>query len=119
VRVRVGVPEGDVGRIDVGAPAIVRVPALDGTFSGRVSLIGVTADPATRSYMVEISVANPSLRLRAGMVAEATISTNQSVSAHASNWVTSEFLGPEHVGKIVLRRNFMPAKKKAAKKKKH
>jgi hypothetical protein len=30
-----------------------------------------------------------------------------------------EFLGPERVGKIVLRRNFMPAKKKAAKKKKH
>jgi len=81
VRVRVGVPEGDVGHVTVGAPASVRVPALGTTFTGRVSLIGVSADPATRSYTVEVSVPNPSRQLRAGMVAEATITTAQSVSA--------------------------------------
>jgi RND family efflux transporter MFP subunit len=81
VRVRVGVPEADVGHIVEGAAATVRVPALDASFDGRVSLIGVVADPATRSYMVEISVPNPSRRLRAGMVAEATISNGQTRSA--------------------------------------
>ena len=77
VRVRMGVPEADVGHITEGAAASVRIPALDTTVDGRVSLVGVVADPATRSYTVEISVRNPARRLRAGMVAEATITTGQ------------------------------------------
>jgi RND family efflux transporter MFP subunit len=81
VRVRVGVPESDIGQITEGAAATVRIPALDTSFAGRVSLIGVAADPATRSYAVEISVANPARRLRAGMVAEATITTKAMTSA--------------------------------------
>ena len=81
VRVRVGVPEADVGHITVGSPATVRIPALDAGFAGRVSLIGVAADPSTRSYTVEISVSNPARRLRAGMVAEAMIETKESRSA--------------------------------------
>ena len=81
VRVRIGVPEGDVGHVTVGAPASVRIPALGATFNGRVSLIGVAADPTTRSYTVEVTVPNPVRQLRAGMVAEATISTSQSVTA--------------------------------------
>ena len=81
VRVRVGVPEGDVGHVTEGAAATVRIPALDASAAGRVSLIGVAADAATRSYTVEIKVPNPARRLRAGMVAEATIQTGQKVSA--------------------------------------
>lgn len=81
MRVRVGVPESDIGRITEGAPATVRIPALDTSFGGRVSLIGVAADPATRSYTVEISVPNPARRLRDGMVAEATITTKATTSA--------------------------------------
>ena len=81
MRVRVGVPEGDIGRITEGVAATVRIPALDTSFAGRVSLIGVAADPTTRSYTVEISVPNPARRLRAGMVAEATITTKATRSA--------------------------------------
>jgi len=81
VRVRVGVPEADVGHVTEGAAATVRIPALDASFAGRVTLVGVAADPATRSYTVEISVPNPARRLRAGMVAEATIKTRETTSA--------------------------------------
>jgi len=81
VRVRVGVPEADVGHITEGAAAAVRIPALDATVAGRVSLVGVVADPTTRSYTVEISVPNPARRLRAGMVAEATIQTRETTPA--------------------------------------
>ena len=81
MRVRVGVPESDIGRITEGTAATVRIPALDTSFTGRVSLIGVAADPATRSYSVEISVPNPSRRLRDGMVAEASITTKATTSA--------------------------------------
>ncbi|HET7371958.1 MAG TPA: efflux RND transporter periplasmic adaptor subunit, partial [Gemmatimonadaceae bacterium] len=81
VRVRIGVPEADVGHVPEGAAATVRIPALDASFTGRVSLIGVVADPTTRSYTVEVSVPNPARRLRAGMVAEATITTGQTTTA--------------------------------------
>jgi RND family efflux transporter MFP subunit len=81
VRVRVGVPEADVGHITIGAAATVRIPSLDAGFAGRVSLIGVAADPSTRSYMVEISVPNPAHRMRAGMVAEAAITTGHMTPA--------------------------------------
>jgi RND family efflux transporter MFP subunit len=81
VRVRVGVPESDIGHVTEGATATVRIPALDTSFAGRVSLIGVAADPATRSYTVEISVPNRARRLRAGMVAEASITTSATQSA--------------------------------------
>jgi RND family efflux transporter MFP subunit len=81
VRVRVGVPESDIGHVTEGATAGVRIPALDTSFAGRVSLIGVAADPATRSYTVEISVPNRARRLRAGMVAEASITTSATKSA--------------------------------------
>ncbi|HSQ29141.1 MAG TPA: efflux RND transporter periplasmic adaptor subunit [Gemmatimonadaceae bacterium] len=81
VRVRIGVPEADVGHVTEGAPATVHIPALDASFVGRVSLIGVVADPTTRSYTVEVSVPNPARRLRAGMVAEATITTGQKTTA--------------------------------------
>jgi RND family efflux transporter MFP subunit len=74
VRVRVGVPEGEIGTIRVGQPATVRIPALGAeSFTGRVSLVGVAADPTTRTYAVEVAVPNPSRRLKAGMVAEATL----------------------------------------------
>jgi membrane fusion protein (multidrug efflux system) len=84
VRVRVGVPEADVGAMRVGQPATVHVPALPGeSFAGRVSLVGIAADPTTRSYAVEIEVPNGTRRLRPGMVAEATVerATRDSVVA--------------------------------------
>jgi len=81
MRVRVGVPESDIGRITEGGAATVRIPALDTSFAGRVSLIGVAADPTTRSFTVEISVPNPARRLRDGMVAEATITSKARTSA--------------------------------------
>jgi RND family efflux transporter MFP subunit len=74
VRVRVGVPEAEVGAVRVGQRANVRLPALAGeTFPGSVTLVGIAADPTTRSYAVEVSVPNPARRLRVGMVAEAIV----------------------------------------------
>jgi membrane fusion protein (multidrug efflux system) len=74
VRVRIGVPESEIGKVRAGRPATVRVPALGGrSFSGTVTLVGVAADPVTRTFAVEVSVPNPARVLRAGMVAEATV----------------------------------------------
>ena len=88
VRVRIGVSEADVGVMHVGQAATVTAPALgEASFLGTVSLVGIAADPTTRSYSVEILVPNGSRRLKPGMVAEATVtgpSTRHFLSVPAS-----------------------------------
>ena len=50
------------------------LPSLDGRrFTGKVAIIGVAAEPASRTYTVKILVPNPGPVLLAGMVAEARI----------------------------------------------
>ncbi|RMD49324.1 MAG: efflux RND transporter periplasmic adaptor subunit [Alphaproteobacteria bacterium] len=61
--------EMDVGRIRVGAPAGGRL--LDGReLHGKVTHVGVSADPATRTYRVEIAVPNPDGAIRDGATVE-------------------------------------------------
>lgn len=81
VEVNVGVPETDVHLVKIGQEAEITIPALPGkTFKGTVRLINISADPGTRTYMTRIPVENPELLLRVGMVAEATIRGDQTVS---------------------------------------
>lgn len=75
-RVRVGVPEAEIGKIKAGRPARVRIPSLGGReFSATVELIGYAAEPQSRTFPVRLLVPNPALELRAGMIAEAEIET--------------------------------------------
>ena len=81
VEVNVGVPETDVHLVRIGQKAAIVVPALQGkSFEGTVRIINVSADPGTRTYMTRITVANPEHLLRVGMVAEATIRGDRTVS---------------------------------------
>ena len=74
VKVRVGVPEAEIGRVHQGAATEITVPSLDGRrFTGKVAIIGVAAEPASRTFTVKILVPNPGPVLLAGMVAEARI----------------------------------------------
>ena len=80
VKIRIGVPESDVGALRVGQEATVRLAALgDESFSGRVTLVGVAADPTTRTYAAEVAVPNPARRLKVGMVAEAQVQGDQQI----------------------------------------
>jgi len=73
-KVRVGVPEAEIGKVTPGARAEVSLPSLGGRcFEGRVEIIGVSAEAASRTYAVKIVVPNPGPVLLAGMVAEARI----------------------------------------------
>lgn len=81
LEVNVGVPETDVHLVRIGQKADITVPALPGkSFQGTVRVINVSADSNTRTYMTRISVANPEHALRVGMVAEATIRGDRTVS---------------------------------------
>jgi multidrug efflux pump subunit AcrA (membrane-fusion protein) len=76
-RVRVGIPEGDIGRIHAGQRTRITIPALAGSeFTGAVILVGVSADPNSRTFTARIAVPNPSLQLKSGMIAEAGIEAN-------------------------------------------
>jgi RND family efflux transporter MFP subunit len=82
VKVRVAIPESEIGKVKQGARATVSIPSLDGRqFEGKVEAVGVAADPASRTYTVKITVANPQHILRAGMVAEARIYGSTIVNA--------------------------------------
>jgi multidrug efflux pump subunit AcrA (membrane-fusion protein) len=73
-RVRVGIPEADIGRIHKGQRARIAVPALDNQeFTGTVELVGVAADPNSRTFTAKIVVPNPALQLKVGMIAEASV----------------------------------------------
>ena len=75
VKVRVGVPEAEIAKVSQGATAEVSAPSLAGRrFKGKVGIIGVAAEPASRTYTVKIIVPNPGPVLLAGMVAEAASS---------------------------------------------
>jgi RND family efflux transporter MFP subunit len=74
VKVRAAIPESEIGKVHEGARASVTIPSLDGKqFEGKVEAVGVSADPASRTYTVKIAVPNPQHLLRAGMVSETRI----------------------------------------------
>ena len=56
------VPEADVGRVTVGAPAGARL-VEGGTVSGKVTFVSRSADETTRTFRVEIEVPNADLAI--------------------------------------------------------
>ncbi|MCX7603581.1 MAG: efflux RND transporter periplasmic adaptor subunit [Bryobacteraceae bacterium] len=81
-RVRVGVPEAEIGKVRTGQAARVRIPSLGGReFAAKVELTGYAAEPQSRTFPVRLLAANPRLELRAGMIAEAEIEADARVTA--------------------------------------
>jgi len=65
-------PETEAARLRIGAPASARL--VDGTLlNGRVRYVAQDADPQTRTYRLEIAVANPSLAVRSGLSSEVRV----------------------------------------------
>jgi multidrug efflux pump subunit AcrA (membrane-fusion protein) len=82
VKVRVGIPEAEVGKVREGSRAEVSIPSLEGQqFEGRVEAIAAASDPASRTYISKIVVPNPAHQLRAGMVSEARLIGDAQVNA--------------------------------------
>jgi RND family efflux transporter MFP subunit len=71
VSIALGVPDTLVGRLAIGQAVEVTTDALPAErFAGVIHKVGSTADPQTRSYLVEVRVDRPR-GLRPGMVATA------------------------------------------------
>ncbi|WP_050929961.1 efflux RND transporter periplasmic adaptor subunit [Aestuariivita boseongensis] len=69
------VPETEVDRVEVGAMAGARLVS-GREVQGRVTFLSRSADPTTRTFRVEIDVANPDFTIRDGQTAEILIAAD-------------------------------------------
>ena len=90
--------ESDVGRIEVGAMAGGRL-ASGGDVAGRVTFLARSADPATRTFRVEVTVPNPALSIRDGQTVDMLIAT-EPTRAHL---VPGSALTLDDAGRLGLR----------------
>lgn len=74
------VSEDRVGAMQIGTPGTARLVTGE-TVEGRIHFVAKTADPATRTFRVELEVPNPDFRMRAGITAEIIV-PGQEVLAH-------------------------------------
>ncbi len=81
VKVRVAIPEGEIGSITSTTPSIIKVEANHSSFEGGRIEKGVQADALTHTYDVRIKVANGNRKLLPGMVASVQFSTTPSQHA--------------------------------------
>jgi HlyD family secretion protein len=82
VEVTVKVEEARIGQIKVGQPVTLTVAAYPGeTFAAKVTRISPTADPADRSFQIQVVPDIQDGRLKGGMFAEAGIITEQLANA--------------------------------------
>lgn len=74
VKVRVGIPESEVGKVHEHARSVVTIPSLDNRqFDGTVEAVGYFADSVSRTFTTKIAVPNPNHVLRAGMISESRV----------------------------------------------
>lgn len=66
------VPETEVSNVEIGALAGARLASGD-EVRGNVTFISRAADPATRTFRIEVEVPNPDLKIRDGQTAEIII----------------------------------------------
>lgn len=66
IRLRMAVPERYSAKVSTGQPVKVRVAAFDEPFSGKVTRISPEINPANRTFLVEVAIANPDHRLKPG-----------------------------------------------------
>ena len=69
VKVKVAVPEAEIGGINATTPTSISVEAINGSYKGGRIEKGVQADALTHTYDIRINVANGNRKLLPGMVA--------------------------------------------------
>ena len=69
VKVKVAIPEAEISSIGANTSSIIRVEAVNGSFTGGKIEKGVQADALTHTYDIRIQVTNGERKLLPGMVA--------------------------------------------------
>ena len=78
VRLVANIVEKDLDQLRTGDDTMVEVDAFPGeTFVGRIARVAPVLDPATRTASIEIEIPNPGFRLKPGMYARVTVTTDE------------------------------------------
>lgn len=77
LKLRAPVREQFVGEMRIGQRALVRVDAYDRDFAGEVARISPQIDPSSRTFQIEVVIANGDGLLRPGGFARARVETRQ------------------------------------------
>jgi RND family efflux transporter MFP subunit len=78
VKIEFSATEEDLGKLEVGQLALVRVKSYpDTVFTGKVFKISPVLDPLTRMADVEVLIKNPGYELKPGMYAEIEVRTGE------------------------------------------
>lgn len=89
VKVKVSIPEQEMGRITAHTPSHIVVGAADRHVNGGLIEKGVQADAMTHTYDIRIHVPNPDRKLLPGMVANVTLSAGNAKESAITLPVTS------------------------------
>jgi RND family efflux transporter MFP subunit len=73
VKVKVAIPEAEIGGIHANTPTSLKVEAINGSYKGGLIEKGIQADALTHTYDIRINVANSDRRLLPGMVASVSL----------------------------------------------
>ncbi len=74
VQLKINISEMFFSRVKKGMPVEVRLDVYEGeTFEGKVNLVYPTIDERTRTFPVEITIANPGNKVRPGMFARVNV----------------------------------------------
>ena len=78
VRLVANIIEKDLNQLKTGDDTQVEVDAFPGEmFIGRIARVAPVLDPATRTASIEIEIPNPGFRLKPGMYARVTVTTDE------------------------------------------
>ena len=78
VKVKVAIPEAEIGGISGNTSSIIKVEAIGSSFEGGRIEKGVQADALTHTYDIRINVANRERKLLPGMVASVSFDSEKS-----------------------------------------
>ena len=78
VKVKVAIPEAEIGGISGNTSSIIKVEAIGSSFEGGRIKKGVQADALTHTYDIRINVANRERKLLPGMVASVSFGSEKS-----------------------------------------
>ena len=81
VYAKISVPESEVGNLQKGRDAMVFIPTLHDSITGKITIINPQGDAVSRTYAVKVKLVNTGARLLPGMIADVKINTGRSANS--------------------------------------